>query len=240
MKISEIYAILDEIAPFCDQESWDNSGLILGDFKSEFERIYLSLDLDSALVEKAKPNSLFITHHPLIFKGLKSLNPSLYPANLIYKMVQKNISLISLHTNYDKHILNKFVAQNILKYEISEIRDFIVLMGVDMKFDDLCADIKQKLNIANLRVVKTKEHIKILGLCTGSGSEMIANLGVDCFLTGDLKYHTALENFENNVSLIDINHFESECYFGESLAPFLQKNKIEVIITNSINPFIYY
>ena len=71
MKISEIYAILDEIAPFCDQESWDNSGLILGDFKSECERIYLSLDLDSALVENAKPNSLFITHHPLIFKGLK-------------------------------------------------------------------------------------------------------------------------------------------------------------------------
>ena len=240
MKIAEIYAILDEIAPFCDQESWDNSGLILGDFKSEFERIYLSLDLDSALVEKALPNSLFITHHPLIFKGLKSLNPSLYPANLIYKMVQKNMSLISLHTNYDKHILNKFVAENVLKYEITDIKDFIVFMKIDMKFDDLAKDIKEKLQISNLRAVKTKENIKTIALCTGSGSEFASNLGVDCFLTGDVKYHTALENFENNVSLIDINHFESERYFGASLQPFLQKNQIEVIITNSINPFKYY
>ena len=49
-----------------------------------------------------------------------------------------------------------------------------------------------------------------------------------------------VENFENNVSLIDINHFESERYFGVSLAEILQKNQIEVIITNSINPFKYY
>ena len=240
MKISEIYAILDEIAPFCDQEAWDNSRLILGNLQDEVSQIYLSLDLDSALVEKAKPNSLFITHHPLIFKELKTLNPSVYPANLIYKMVQKNISLISLHTNYDKHILNKFVAENVLKYEITDIKDFIVFMKIDMKFDDLAMDIKEKLQISNLRVVKTKDHIQTIALCTGSGSEFASNLGVDCFLTGDLKYHTALENFENNVSLIDINHFESERYFAESLAKILQKNKIEAIITNSINPFKYY
>ena len=240
MKISEIYAVLDTIAPFCDQEAWDNSGLILGNLQDEVSQIYLSLDLDSALVDSAKPNSLFITHHPLIFKGLKSLNPSVYPANLIYKMVQKNISLISLHTNYDKHILNKFVAENVLKYEITDIKDFIVFMKIDMKFDDLARDIKEKLQISNLRVVKTKDHIQTIALCTGSGSEMIPNSNIDCFLTGDLKYHTALENFENNVSLIDINHFESERYFAESLAKILQKNKIEVIITNSINPFKYY
>lgn len=240
MKISEIYAILDEIAPFCDQEAWDNSGLILGNLQDEVSQIYLSLDLDSALVDSAKPNSLFITHHPLIFKGLKSLNPSLYPANLIYKMVQKNISLISLHTNYDKHILNKFVAENVLKYEITDIKDFIVFMKIDMKFDDLAMDIKEKLQISNLRVVKTKDHIQTIALCTGSGSEMIPNFGVDCFLTGDVKYHIALENFENNISLIDINHYESERYFAVSLAQILQKNKIEAIITNSTNPFKYY
>ena len=83
MKIAEIYKNLDEICPFASQESWDNSGLQVGSFDSEFERIYLSLDLDSELLQNVLPNSLIITHHPLIFKGLKSLDYSLYPSSLI-------------------------------------------------------------------------------------------------------------------------------------------------------------
>ena len=67
MKISEIYAILDSIAPFELQESWDNSGLIVGSMDDEFGDIVLSLDLDSHIVAKAGPKTLFITHHPLIF-----------------------------------------------------------------------------------------------------------------------------------------------------------------------------
>ncbi|MBR2148972.1 MAG: Nif3-like dinuclear metal center hexameric protein, partial [Campylobacter sp.] len=109
MKISEIYAMLDSIAPFDLQESWDNSGLIIGSMNDEFDSITLSLDLDSSLIAQAKPRTLFITHHPLIFKGLKSINSSKYPANLIKDMIKKDISLISMHTNYDKMVLNKFV-----------------------------------------------------------------------------------------------------------------------------------
>lgn len=239
MKIAQIYEILDAAAPFADQESWDNSGLIIGDMNSEVDKIILSLDLDSNLIKNAAPNSLFITHHPLIFKGLKSLNPKFYPSNLIYEMVKKNISLISMHTNFDKHILNKYVAQYVLGYEIYDVMDFLVLMRVDMNFEDLAIDIKSKMNISNLRVVKTKEYIKTIGLCTGSGTEMVNLAQVDCFLSGDIKYHVALENFENGVSLVDINHFESERYFGEALMPYLQKNEIEVIISNSVNPFTY-
>ena len=106
MKIAEIYKILDEICPFASQESWDNSGLQVGSFDSEFEQIYLSLDLDSELLQNVLPNSLIITHQPLICKGLKSLDYSLYPSSLIREMMIKNISLISLHTNADLAFLN--------------------------------------------------------------------------------------------------------------------------------------
>ena len=74
MKIGEIYKILDEISPFASQEEWDNSGLLVGSFEASTERVYLSLDVDDELLDEAQPNSLIITHHPLIFKGLKSLN----------------------------------------------------------------------------------------------------------------------------------------------------------------------
>lgn len=239
MKIAEIYQILDEVAPFEAQESWDNSGLLLGNMDDEFDKIYASIDLDSNLIQKIEKNSLVITHHPLIFKGLKSLNSSIYPSNLIYEIIKKDIKLISMHTNFDKFVLNKFVASEILGYEIAEIRDFLVFFEVNKSFDGFAKEIKQKLKISNLRVVKAGEFIKIATLCTGSGADLLGSFKSDCFLTGDIKYHSALESLENKISLIDINHFESEAYFGQSLAKNLQKYNLNIIITNSINPFLY-
>lgn len=239
MKIAEIYKILDEIAPFEAQESWDNSGLLLGNMDDEFDKIYASIDLDSNLIQKIEKNSLVITHHPLIFKGLKSLNPSIYPSNLIYEIIKKDIKLISMHTNFDKFVLNQFVASEILGYEITEIRDFLVFFEVNKSFDEFAKEIKQKLKISNLRVVKAGEFIKTATLCTGSGADLLGSFKSDCFLTGDIKYHSALESLENKISLIDINHFESEAYFGQSLAKNLQKYNLNIIITNSINPFLY-
>lgn len=240
MKISEIYAILDSIAPFDLQESWDNSGLIIGSMSDEFDSIALSLDLDSSLIARAKPKTLFITHHPLIFKGLKSINSSEYPANLIKEMIKKDISLISMHTNYDKMVLNKFVLSEILGYKnYEQDGEFILKFEVNKSFEEFVVDIKSKLNLATIRVVKGCDFIKTAALCTGSGSELISNLKADCFLSGDFKYHTALQSYENSLSLIDINHFESERYFGESLALNLQKFKVFATITNSINPFEY-
>lgn len=239
MKIAEIYQILDEVAPFEAQESWDNSGLLLGNMDDEFDKIYASIDLDSNLIKKIEKNSLIITHHPLIFKGLKSLNPSIYPSNLIYEIIKKDIKLISMHTNFDKFVLNKFVADEILGYQITEIRDFLVFFEVNKSFDEFVKEIKQKLKISNLRVVKAGEFIKTATLCTGSGADLLGNFKSDCFLTGDIKYHSALESLENKISLIDINHFESEAYFGQSLAKNLQKYNLNIIITNSINPFLY-
>ncbi|GKH60066.1 Nif3-like dinuclear metal center hexameric protein [Campylobacter ureolyticus] len=239
MKIAEIYQILDEVAPFEAQESWDNSGLLLGKMDDEFDKIYASIDLDSNLIQKIEKNSLIITHHPLIFKGLKSLNPSIYPSNLIYEIIKKDIKLISMHTNFDKFVLNKFVASEILGYEITEIRDFLAFFEVNKSFDEFAKEIKQKLKISNLRAVKAGEFIKTATLCTGSGADLLGSFKSDCFLTGDIKYHSALESLENKISLIDINHFESEAYFGQSLAKNLQKYNLNIIITNSINPFLY-
>ena len=116
MKIAEIYEILNSVAPFEMQEDWDNSGLLLGEMNTQIKgKIYLSLDLDSDLIENAEENSLFITHHPLIFGAIKAINPLKFPGNLIYKMIKKNISLISVHTNFDKCVLNQFVATKILR-----------------------------------------------------------------------------------------------------------------------------
>ncbi|EAH5844865.1 Nif3-like dinuclear metal center hexameric protein, partial [Campylobacter jejuni] len=64
MKLSEIYNFLDQLSPFNIQESWDNSGILLGDKDSEISTVYLSLDIDENIIKEASENSLIITHHP--------------------------------------------------------------------------------------------------------------------------------------------------------------------------------
>ncbi len=231
MKIREIWPILDSIAPFDLAASWDRSGLNVGSLNSDFSSITLALDLSAQVIRNAPDNTLFITHHPLIFSPLKSFDTSSYPANLIKDILAKNCTHIALHTNFDLAHLNRFVLDKILGFEpISGDGDepFLLEFSVNQPFDDFALFIKQKLNIEHLRVVKSHDFIAKAALCTGSGSELIASTDADCLLTGDIKYHAALEASQNGRSIIDINHFESEQFFAECLAELLAKHNIKV------------
>ncbi len=239
MKISEIFQILNEISPFELQDKWDNSGLQLGSMDDEFEKIYLSIDVDSSLVDDLEQNSLLILHHPLIFDGLKSLNPTKFPSNIIYKLIKKDIKVISMHLNFDKTHMNKLFVSDILGYEIKECKEYECYFEVNKKFKDFAKEVAEKLSIKHLRVVKSHEHIKKAAICTGSGGSLLKDVDADCFLTGDIKYHTAVEAKENKISLIDINHYESERYFSKFLFDELKNKGLDAIIAKFNNPFSY-
>ncbi|MBR8462086.1 Nif3-like dinuclear metal center hexameric protein [Campylobacter sp. faydin G-105] len=240
MKVSEIYKILNEIAPFDTQEGWDNSGLIVGSNESEFERIYLSLDVDSTLLDIVRPNSLIIAHHPLIFKGLKTVDFSTYPGLILRKMIMKNVSLIAMHTNADLAFLNEYFVSEVLGLKVYKKDGFLIYSNLKISFDELTNLLKSKLNLVNLRAIYAKDEIRSVAICTGSGGDLVSEVRADAFITGDIKYHQALQAKENKLNLFDVGHFESECYFGASLAKYLQNLKIEVIISNSKNPFMHY
>ena len=237
MKIKEIYQKLNQISPFELQESWDNCGLLVGDMDNKVKKIYISLDLDLELLENMENNSLIITHHPLIFKPLKTLVPISYSQKIAIKLIQKNISLISLHTNFDKTHLNKYVMKEILGFDYIEKDDFILEAKVNMKFEKFVKHIKKSLNIDSLNVVQSHKNINSFSLTTGSGMSLLNKIKTDCFLTGDIKYHEAMEAKARGISLIDITHYESEKYFCEAIYKELNEFKKFAIIQNSKNPF---
>lgn len=239
MQLKEIYDFLNTLSPFELQESWDNSGLLVGSFEDEVERIYLSLDLDLDFIEKTEPHSLIITHHPLIFKGLKRINQAKYPANILQKMIKKDISLISMHTNFDKTHLNKYVATKVLGYSQIKCEDFICYFEVGSDFESFSLHVKKSFGLEVLKTVTSKEFISRAALTTGSGGDLIGEVKADCFLSGDFKYHQALEAKENGLNLIDIGHFESESYFSACLGENLKNFPLKVIMSNSKNPFDY-
>lgn len=239
MKISEIYEFLDNLSPFELQESWDNSGLLIGDFSQDIKKIVLSIDVDEALIDSMEDNTLLITHHPLIFGGLRQLEFNKYPANLIQKMIQKNISNIAMHTNFDQTHLNEYVATEILGYRISQKDGFVAYLDVNEDFDKFATKVAAAFKLPHAKCVKSSDFVKRVALTTGSGCSLIKSIDADCFLTGDVKYHDAMEAKSINLSLIDIGHFESEHFFAEILLKHLKILGLEAIIASSKNPFTY-
>lgn len=239
MKIHKIYDFLNELSPFELQESWDNSGLLIGSFDDEVKKIHVCLDIDSNALKCVEPNTLFVTHHPLIFKNIKSLDLKTYPSSLIKELIKKDCALISMHTNIDKTHLNRYLVEEILGEKIEKIDGFVCFFDTNMTFDDLTKHAKSVFKLEHIRVVSSNKKIKRVAFCSGSGGDFIENIKADCFLTGDLKYHQAFYAMENNMALIDIGHFESECFFAGLIASHLKNLPLQVIMTHSKNPFEY-
>lgn len=243
MQIKDIYNFLDSISPFSLQEKWDNSGLILGNLEDSFCEVYISLDLDLEFLSTIPNNSLIITHHPLIFTGIKTINYDSYTTKLLEIMIKRDIKLISMHTNIDKTHLNLYVMNEVLGFQVSNANDFILSSELDIAFDDFFLLIKNKLGLEFKKVVKCHENIKSFSLTTGSGMSLLSEIKTDVFLTGDIKYHDAMEAKLKGISLIDIGHFESEVHFNTVvygiLEKYLKKNKIQAIMGQNQNPFEY-
>jgi len=237
MKIKEIYQKLNELSPFDLQERWDNSGLLVGDMEREFEHIALGLDLDRENLEQAKENTLFIVHHPLIFSGLKELDFSKYPANLLEIMVKKNLSLIAMHTNFDKTHLNAYVFEKVLGFKKESQDEFVCRTTGSWSKDELLKLLKERLDLEVLKVVSPKQKISSIALTTGAGASLMDEVDADCFLTGDIKYHDAMKAMSQNLMMVDIGHYESEQFFVDVLKVELENLGLLGIITQSQNPF---
>jgi dinuclear metal center YbgI/SA1388 family protein len=251
VRISEIYSILDILSPFEYQEGWDNSGLLIGSPDDLFDSVYVCLDLSLDLVDEVQDGSLIITHHPILFSAIKRLNFDDLSSKLIKALIKKDIKLISLHTNFDKTHLNRYVASEILDFQQAQCDEELLCYAkfkgnIEALYDYLASKLDLKAKKITYAANHQKESLNI-ALCTGSGMSLLKYIDVqkcDCFLTGDIKYHDANEAIAKGISLIDIGHYESEKHFQPLMCDLLNNelkqrniNNIEIIPLESNNPF---
>jgi len=237
MTLQNVYNHIDEHSPFDLQESWDNSGLIVGRMSDPVSQIVVTLDVDEAMIEEAEEGTLFVVHHPLIFGGLKQINFDVYPSNLLAKMIRRNQSMIAAHTNFDQTHLNRYVFENVLGFTLKEEKPFICQADGEWHYHTLLMHLKEKLGLPHLRVVGKKETIRSIAMTTGSGASIMDQTQADCFLTGDIKYHDATKALSEGRMLVDIGHYESERFFGEVMGEVLKNLPVLAIITPPKNPF---
>ncbi len=103
MKLSQLTAYLESLAPLAYQEDYDNSGLIVGSPEQEVNQALISLDCTEAVVDEAIATGcqLVISHHPIVFRGLKKFNGKTYVERVVEKAIRHNIALYAIHTNLD-------------------------------------------------------------------------------------------------------------------------------------------
>ncbi len=103
MKLAGLTGYLESVVPLSFQESYDNTGIQVGDFEKDVESVLLSLDITEEVVDEAAENrcDLIISHHPLIFKPLRSVSDNTVTGRIIRKLIEKDICVYSMHTNLD-------------------------------------------------------------------------------------------------------------------------------------------
>jgi len=103
MKVKEVVQIIENIAPLSYQESYDNSGLIVGNKGDEVNGVLICLDSTEEIIDEAiaKNCNLVIAHHPILFSGLKKLNGNNYIERTLLKAIKNNIAIYAAHTNLD-------------------------------------------------------------------------------------------------------------------------------------------
>ena len=248
----EIVEPLERIAPRSTQEGWDNSGFLVGDPNSIAEAVVVGLDCTLELVDEAieRGANLIITHHPLIFRGVKSILPDNFVGKIITKLIMSGIALYCAHTNLDKAEcgVSRLMAQKLGLKNCSVLSaDGFGLVGdLDKEIcsGDLIHWVKELFNVSSLRASRPLDtRIERIAVCGGAGRDFISDAlsaGAQAYITGDIGYH----NFytEDGFMLLDIGHYESEVAAVNFIKNIVSENftNFAVYVTEKNNNPIYY
>jgi len=240
MKISEIVKKLETFAPLELAESWDNCGFQIKLDFDETQKIMLALSPTFDVIKQAKNQgcSLVITHHRLFFSKLSQITPEVFSNKVAIFAIQNNIQIYSVHTNLDKTQggINDKLA-SILGLSNVEIAGEFVRVGItkEMPIKDFALKSKEILGCKNIKLINPIgiETVKKVAICSGSGADFINSVEADIFVTGDVKYHSAIEVLDKAV--LDVGHFESERVILPVLQEILQP--FETVIAQEKEPW---
>ena len=241
MKISEITAVIEQFAPLAWQESYDNSGLIVGRPDDEVHRALLAVDVTEEVMDEAEREGcdLIITHHPIIFHALKRFNSASAVERCVERAIRRGIALYACHTNLDSapdgmsHRLAERLGLVRIELLQPSAKGEGVGFGVVGELPEAVAtldwlhQVRRQLQIGTIRHSDiATPTVRRVALCTGAGASLIGDArraGAQLYLTADLKYND-FTAADGALTVADIGHFESEYVAIDILFALLSKN----------------
>lgn len=240
----KIVRMLEEIAPQKYAENWDSVGLQIGNEDTAINKVMVALEVTAAVAAEAEEKSvdLIITHHPLIFRPVKSITEKDPLGQILRRLIRADIHVYVSHTNLDIAWggLNDTLA-DLLDMERIEVLQSsedqqgnektiglgrIGYLPESLSLKDLASALKDSLGAVTLRYVgKPDKVIRKVALCTGAGADLLTNAhraGCDVLITGDVKYHEAREAEQLGIAVVDAGHYETEHTAVSALADWLR------------------
>ena len=263
MKLSTVIDHLHSIAPNAYQESYDNSGLLVGSYEAEVKGILVSLDVTEEILDEARANdcNVIVSHHPIIFSGLKRLVGADYIQRIVAKAIKNDINLFAIHTNLDNVYtsgVNTYIAKRlglteveILQpkegYEASQQIGAGVIGTIDPTSEqDFLQTVKERMGAGCIKhTTLLGQKVAKVAICGGSGRFLLPQAiaqGADVFISSDFKYHEYFDA-DGQIVIMDIGHYESEQFTTELLGGLLSEkfSNFAVLLTKkNTNPVSYF
>lgn len=232
MIVQDIIDILEDFAPAATQEPWDNAGLCIGSPWQEVHGVLVGFDCTAALIEEAvrRGADMVVTHHPLIFGGLKRIDPDDPVGAAVTAAVRHGVAVYAAHTNADKAEggVNALMAGRLGLVEARPLDEsglaWIGLLPALMSGEAFVAYVKERFSLPTLRCSRPVGEVSLVGTSCGAGSsfaDKAYEAGAEAFVTGDVSYHHFF--VPEGRMIVDIGHYESEIDIVSKFVSILQK-----------------
>lgn len=238
MIVRDVVEAIERFAPASIQESWDNTGLQVGNLQDEVHGILVGFDCTADLVREAVQNGcdMVVTHHPLLFSGLKRVDREDPVGEAVIEAVKNGVAVYSAHTSADKvpqgvsfAMASRLGLENVRilcedgpDSGLGAIGDFPKAMPAV----EALKLVKKAFSLDMMRTSRIDDvMVKNVAMCGGSGSSLIEDAraqGAQLYLCGDISYHHFFT--PDGFILADIGHFESEVDIVGILCELLRKN----------------
>ncbi len=260
MKIKEVVNALEKFAPLPLQEDYDNAGLQVGLTETEVSGALLCLDVTEKIIDEAieRGCNLVVSHHPLIFRGLKRVSECNEVQRCVMKAIKNDIAIVSMHTNIDNAVggVNYKMAEKMGLAQLQLLAPKTVA-GVDggsgvmgclpepMDSRTFVKMLKETFGVECVQANALLERpISKVALCGGAGAFLLGDAvaaGADAFVTGEMHYHEFFDH-DQQIQICVIGHYQSEQYTKELFKSIIEERckGVRCCLTRmSTNPIIY-
>ena len=227
--VQQIYEVIQKKAPFQYQLGFDNAGFLVGRRNASVDRVLIALDITRDVVDEAVElgAQLIVSHHPVIWEGVKQLTDVTSGGDLLLTMAEHGIAAICAHTNLDAVAegVNDALACKLGLTQVEQLSQD----GVDeqgnpygigrigqveaQSVETFAALVKERLDAACVRVVDSGRPVHRVAVGGGSCGSMLGDVlaaGCDTFVTADVKYDVFLAAKAQGLNLLDAGHYPTE------------------------------
>ena len=257
MECKKVIELLEKQSPKSYACDWDNVGLLVGREDKEIQKIYIALDATDEAIEEAIANGadMLLTHHPMIFKGMKRVTQEDFIGRRIIRLIQNDMVYYAMHTNFDVMGMADLAADylGISDTRVLEITSVSETgeegigrygsLKKEMTVRECCEEVKQAFSLENVKVFGDLERkVKTAAISPGSGKSVISNAlqaGVDVLITGDIDHHEGIDAVAQNMTVIDAGHYGVEHIFIPYMEQYLKREvkELEIAVQPLTFPF---